>query len=69
LTDYDAILARQDVPVSEPVAKRYFYVLPVNDFITVPSGYAAVTADIGGEIYHLINTHLDAGAVEDIRLG
>jgi hypothetical protein len=69
LTDYDVILVRNDVQFSDPVSKRFQYFLPVNDLISVPSGYVAVTAQIGKETYRFVNTHLDAGPVEDIRLG
>ena len=69
LTDYDVILARSDVKTSEAVSKRYYWELPANDLISIPSGYVAIKAQIGNQTYRFVNTHLDAGPVEDIRLG
>ena len=68
LTDYDVILVRKNVRFTNPVAKRYEQELPVNPQISIPSGYVAVTATIGNRSYRFVNTHLDAGPVEDIRL-
>jgi endonuclease/exonuclease/phosphatase family metal-dependent hydrolase len=68
LTDYDVILVRKDIKFTNPIAKRYAQELPVSDLISVPSGYVAVTATIGDRSYRFVNTHLDAGPVEDIRL-
>ena len=68
LTDHDVILVRQDVAYSDAAVKRYAQELPVNELISVPSGYVAVKATIGDKSYRFVNTHLDAGPVEDIRL-
>jgi endonuclease/exonuclease/phosphatase family metal-dependent hydrolase len=67
LTDHDVILVRKDVSYTDAVAERYDQELPVNELISVPSGYVAVTATIGSKSYRFVNTHLDAGPVEDIR--
>jgi len=67
LTDYDVILARADVKISHPFSKRFAAVLPVNDLISIPSGYVAVTAKIGKQKYRFVNTHLDAAPIEYFR--
>ena len=61
LTDYDVILARDDVAVSRPTQMNYTAMLTVEElFISAPRGYVAVDATIGGVTYRVINTHLEA---------
>ena len=67
LTDYDVILVRADVSISEAYSKRYEAELPVNQLISVPSGYVSVKAQIGNQTYRYVNTHLDAAPIEDVR--
>ena len=61
LTDYDVILARDDVAVSRPTQMNYTAMLTVEElFISAPRGYVAVDATVGGVTYRVINTHLEA---------
>ena len=61
LTDYDVILARSDVAISNPMATTYQVVLPIAHLgIEVPRGYVAVDATLGGVTYRVVNTHLEA---------
>ena len=60
LTDYDVVLSRRDVTISDPVALNYQVRLPVPSLgIEVLRGYAAVTAEVRGAKYRFINTHLE----------
>ena len=61
LTDYDVILARDDVTVSRPTQMNYTAMLSVEElFISVARGYVAVDATVTGVTYRIINTHLEA---------
>ena len=61
LTDYDVILARDDVVVSRPTQMSYTAMFSVEElFVSVLRGYVAVDATIGGVTYRVINTHLEA---------
>ena len=61
LTDYDVILAREDVVVSRPTQLNYTAVLSLEElFISVKRGYVAVDATIAGTTYRVVNTHLEA---------
>ena len=61
LTDYDVILAREDVVVSRPTQLNYTAMLSLEElFISVARGYVAVDAMVGGITYRVINTHLEA---------
>ncbi len=61
LTDYDVILARDDVVVSRPTQMNYTAMFSVEElFVSVPRGYVAVDATISGVTYRVVNTHLEA---------
>ena len=61
LTDYDVILARDDVTVSRPAQMNYTAMLTVEElFISAPRGYVAIDATVEGVTYRVINTHLEA---------
>jgi len=60
-TDYDVILARNDVQTSNAVAAHYQAELPVVDLgLTIPRGYVAVDAVIKNRSYRFVNTHLES---------
>ncbi len=61
LTDHDVILVRSDVTVdADATAAQYQARLPVAQLgITVPRGYVAVDATVGGVKYRVVNTHLE----------
>lgn len=60
LTDFDAIIVRDDVSISDVVTQNYQakLVLPDNG-IEVPRGFVAATAKIGRQAYRVVNTHLE----------
>lgn len=60
LTDFDVILVRQDVRVSDVVAQNYQakLVLPGSG-IAVLRGFVAVKAKVGHQVYRVVNTHLE----------
>ena len=61
LTDYDVILAREDVVVSRPTQLNYTAMLSLEElFISVARGYVAVDAMVAGITYRVVNTHLEA---------
>ena len=61
LTDYDVILAREDVTVSRPTQLNYTEALTLEElFISVTRGYVAVDATIADTTYRVVNTHLEA---------
>lgn len=60
LTDYDVILSRTDVEISNPMAVNYANVLTIDKLgLKVKRGYAAVDATVSGVTYHVVNTHLE----------
>jgi endonuclease/exonuclease/phosphatase family metal-dependent hydrolase len=61
LTDYDAVLAREDVATANETTHRYQATLPVPGTpIEVLRGFAAADADVGGTWYRFISTHLES---------
>ena len=61
LTDYDVILARDDVVVSRPTQMSYTAMFSVEElFVSVLRGYVAVDATVAGVTYRVVNTHLEA---------
>jgi len=60
LTDFDAIIVRQDVRVSDVITRNYDTKLgPLQNGIMVPRGFVAVTARVGYQAYRVVNTHLE----------
>ena len=61
LTDYDVILAREDVIVSRHTQLNYTEALSLEElFISVTRGYVAVDATVADTTYRVVNTHLEA---------
>ncbi len=61
LTDFDVILAREDVEVSRPMQANYATIFAVEAlFLEVQRGYVAVDATVAGTTYRVINTHLES---------
>jgi len=68
LTDYDVILSRSDVEISNPMAANYENALTIEMLgLEVKRGYAAVDATVSGVTYRVVNTHLEA-FVEESRV-
>ena len=60
LTDFDVILARKDVIVSNVFAKNYDYGIDLPELgISIPRGYVAIDAEVHGETFRFVNTHLE----------
>ena len=61
MTDFDVILARGDVAISNVTAGNFQAKLPLDNLgIEVPRGYVVVEADLGGNrIVHFANAHLE----------
>lgn len=64
LTDYDVILARRDVAVSNVETRNFTAVLRVPDGMggiafELPRGYSAVDATVGHTSIRFVNTHLE----------
>jgi hypothetical protein len=73
LTDFDVILARGDVEISNTDARNYLATLPVPDgqggvAFVIRRGYTAVDATVGHNTVRFVNTHLepaDPGVKQD----
>jgi len=61
LTDYDVILSRSDVEISNPTSTNYTNALTIEMLgLVIHRGYAAVDATVSGVTYRFVNTHLEA---------
>ena len=61
LTDYDVVLARNDVDVENVVTQNYQAYLPVPQFgVNIMRGYVAMDATVGGKTYRFVSTHLES---------
>jgi hypothetical protein len=58
LTDFDAILARDDVGIANVTEQHFLSHLPVPD-IDVLRGWVAVDATVKRETYRFVNTHIE----------
>lgn len=68
LTDYDVILAREDVQVSRVMNANYSTPFVVETLaLEVPRGYVALDATVAEDTYRVVNTHLES-VDADIRL-
>ncbi len=68
LTDFDVILARDDVSVSRPTVANYATIFAVESlFLEVKRGYVAIDATISGITYRVVNTHLES-FLKDVRV-
>ena len=73
LTDYDVILAKKGIKITNVVEKNYEARVVIDELgIQMPRGYTAVTAKIKGQQYRFVNTHLEdadlGGVLLDIQL-
>ncbi|MCY4569395.1 MAG: hypothetical protein OXD49_13930 [Candidatus Poribacteria bacterium] len=60
LTDYDVILARNDVATSDPTGANYINTFGIEMLgLEVKRGYTAVAATVAGVTYRFVNTHVD----------
>ncbi len=60
LTDYDVILAKKGIKVSNVVERNFKARLTIPEMgIEVPRGFSAVTAEVNGNKYRFVNTHLE----------
>jgi endonuclease/exonuclease/phosphatase family metal-dependent hydrolase len=71
LTDFDVVLARNGVVVSNVLEANFVtrLIIPIDSttFIEIPRGFVAVDAEVRGQHYRFVNTHLEA-FVEPIRM-
>lgn len=69
LTDYDVVLAREDVEVSNVAAVRYAAALPLDHLgVEVPRGYVAIDAAWKGRTVRFVTTHLEDLPFEELQL-
>lgn len=69
LTDFDVILARKGVLVSDVITRNYQAQLsiPFGTFsIDIPRGYAAITAQLGSSRIRFVSTHLEPLSVPEL---
>jgi hypothetical protein len=69
LTDYDVVLARSGVGVSNVLTANYQAKLTVPigpTQIEIPRGFVALDATIGSRTYRFINTHLEPASIPDL---
>jgi hypothetical protein len=69
LTDYDVVLARNGVQVSNVLAANYQARLTVpigNVQIDIPRGFVALDATVGSKTYRFVNTHLEPASVPEL---
>jgi hypothetical protein len=67
LTDFDLVLAREDVEISRVAEVNYAAKLPVPAFgIDIPRGYVAVDARVGREAYRFVSTHLEPAPIPEL---
>jgi endonuclease/exonuclease/phosphatase family metal-dependent hydrolase len=59
LTDFDVVLARGDVAISDVVARNYAQGLPVPGVGVIPRGFVAVDATVRNRTYRFASTHLE----------
>lgn len=63
LTDFDVVLARGDIGISDVVERNYVAELRVpidgGGVIVIPRGFTSVKATVAGNQYRFVNTHLE----------
>ncbi len=68
VTDFDVILVKESIDVSDVTAKNYKHNLVIPDLdVEILRGYTAVNAKVAKRSYRFVNTHLEAFA-EPIRM-
>lgn len=66
LTDYDVILARGDVKISQSTSDNYMNALTIDMLgLVIIRGYGAVDATVSGVTYRFVNTHLESETEEN----
>ncbi|MBI4563421.1 MAG: endonuclease/exonuclease/phosphatase family protein [Planctomycetes bacterium] len=70
LTDFDVVLARSDVVVSNVMSANYAAKAFIsNAGLEIPRGYVAVDATVkGNRSYRFVNTHLEDTPFQDVQL-
>jgi Endonuclease/Exonuclease/phosphatase family len=69
LTDYDVVLVRNGVQVSNVLEANYQarLIVPIgNTQIEIPRGYVALDATIGSKTYRFVNTHLEPAPIPEL---
>lgn len=67
LTDYDVVLVRHDVRVSQVVQANYQARLIVPSMgVEIPRGYVALTARFGKKSVRFVSTHLEPAPIPDL---
>jgi hypothetical protein len=64
LTDFDVILARDDVATTVVAERNFAVSLPLPNGLVVKRGYVAVDAIVDGRTYRFVSTHLEDGLLE-----
>ena len=60
VTDYDVILVKRGVKVSNVVEKNFQVTLPIETMgIEIPRGFVAINATVNGRTYRFANTHIE----------
>ena len=68
VTDYDVILVKNSIQVSDVESKNYQYNLTLPQVgLEILRGYSAIDASVSGRTYRFVNTHLEPFSV-DIQL-
>jgi endonuclease/exonuclease/phosphatase family metal-dependent hydrolase len=67
LTDFDVILASDEVICSNVSAANYYYAIDLPG-LYIPRGYVAVDAEISGQVYRFVNTHLEDPSSDPVTL-
>ena len=73
LTDYDVILAKKGIQITDVVEKNFTAKIVIPEMgLEMLRGYTAVTSKIKGQLYKFVNTHLEdadqGGVLLDIQL-
>ncbi len=67
LSDYDVVLARHDVSVSDVIQANYQTMLTVPSLgAQIPRGFVAVTASVGSNRIRFVNTHLEPASIPEL---
>lgn len=69
LTDYDVVLARNGVQVSNVLTANYQarLIVPIGSTqIEIPRGFVALDATVGSKTYRFVNTHLEPASIPEL---
>ncbi len=69
LNDYDVVLARHDVEISNVAQANYQTRLVIESLggVQIPRGFVAVNATINGQTIRFVNTHLEPASIPDLQ--